>query len=254
MTIHRAIPGGRYRQRPKGNPRSLGFERYTLGFDGLNQYVEVPDKSILDVTHSTIELCFNSKDVGMGHLFYMGARGDGFGVEDELYIFTNGNDIAFHHYDEGVGFNINIAGSGLLQLGEYFRVFAILNNGIAELFLNKILVGTDTYSAIDTSTWLDKLRIGRHNSDGHPERAFKGLIPLVHLYNQALSAEERAWNMVNYHNPIREGLVLWLPMEEGTGLTVYDKSGLGNNGVLMPVATPPTWEQVRQWELRAETE
>jgi len=57
----------------------------------------------------------------------------------------------------------------------------------------------------------------------------------------------------NYHNPVHpEYLRLWLPMEEGSGLTVYDKSGHGNNGSLLPADDPPTWQRVRQWELRAE--
>lgn len=91
------------------------------------------------------------------------------------------------------------------------------------------------------------LRIGNRRFYNY----FDGLIALVLLYNRVLAADEVRWNRVNYHNPVRDGLVLWLPMEEGAGLTAYDKSGLGNDGSLLPGAGPPIWERVRQWELRA---
>jgi len=82
---------------------------------------------------------------------------------------------------------------------------------------------------------------------------FNGTIALVRIYKDyALTPEEIRWNMLNYHNPVHpEYLVLWLPLEEGSGGTVYDKSGHGNNGTLLPADDPPTWTRVRQWELRA---
>lgn len=46
---------------------------------------------------------------------------------------------------------------------------------------------------------------------------------------------------------------LVLRMEEGTGLTTRDTSGYGNSGSLLPIATPPTWRPITQYELLAES-
>ena len=59
MTIYGAVPRGAYRQMPKGNPRSLGFERYLLGFNGSGHYIQVPDSPTirnLYMSPFTIEL------------------------------------------------------------------------------------------------------------------------------------------------------------------------------------------------------
>jgi len=71
-------------------------------------------------------------------------------------------------------------------------------------------------------------------------------------YTRALSQEEILYNMLNYHNPIRDNLFLFVRCEEGTGLTAYDQSGLGNNMSLLPAADPPVWVRDRMWALRAE--
>ena len=78
---------------------------------------------------------------------------------------------------------------------------------------------------------------------------FDGYISFVRVYERELTDRERQYNMLNYHNPVRDGLVLWLDFEEGCGDKVYDKSGRGNHGTIYGGAK---WVRVRQYELRAE--
>lgn len=54
-------------------------------------------------------------------------------------------------------------------------------------------------------------------------------------------------NSNNQTNVVTQGLVLWLPLDEGQGAVVTDRSGLGNNGVI----TGATWAQLPngQWYL-----
>jgi hypothetical protein len=61
---------------------------------------------------------------------------------------------------------------------------------------------------------------------------FNGLIALPRIYNIALSLAEIHRNIRNPLNPVRGGLVLWLPMVEGFGTAVRDFSGYGNNGTI----------------------
>ncbi len=82
-------------------------------------------------------------------------------------------------------------------------------------------------------------------------RPLDGMLGLVRVYNRCLTPDEVSYNGLNYHNPITDGLVLWLKLTEGQGVVVQDYSGQGNNGYLYPAETPPSWERVTQWELRA---
>ncbi|PCN50272.1 hypothetical protein B6U99_05390 [Candidatus Geothermarchaeota archaeon ex4572_27] len=87
---------------------------------------------------------------------------------------------------------------------------------------------------------------------------FNGLIAFVRVYDERLfnwlgeQGKTIDWfvkyNMLNYHSPVRAGLVLWLDFEEGHGDKAYDKSGQGNHGTIHGA----TWVRVGQYELRAE--
>ncbi len=61
---------------------------------------------------------------------------------------------------------------------------------------------------------------------------FNGQLALVKVYNRRLTLAEWDWNLQNPMDPVRSGLVLFLPMIEGAGTVVNDCSGLGNNGAM----------------------
>jgi hypothetical protein len=61
---------------------------------------------------------------------------------------------------------------------------------------------------------------------------FNGVIDEVRVYSRVLSASEITDLYNNPHAGPTQGLILWLPMDEGTGASVADKSGQGNNGTI----------------------
>jgi len=61
---------------------------------------------------------------------------------------------------------------------------------------------------------------------------FLGTIALVRIYNRVLSEDEVRWNYLHPDNPVRDGLVLWLKMDEGEGTKVFDYSGNDNDGTI----------------------
>ena len=255
MTIYGAVPRGGYRQMARGNPRSLGFERYALDFNGVNNYVDCGITPSLQITGAfTIEALVD----------YTGPAGLFIGIVDQ----SRGNPAL-----GGISFIIGDAANKKVDLyladgggpSPKFRV--------GDLPVGKVhLVGTWDGTVIAGSMKIYFNEVSQPGGEADygtipalPTRSlrigfsvsyFKGLIAFVRIYKDyALNQEEVKWNRLNYHNPVRpDKLVLWLPMEEGAGLVAADHSGLGNNGALLPVATPPTWEQVRQYELRAQTE
>lgn len=77
---------------------------------------------------------------------------------------------------------------------------------------------------------------------------FKGLTALPSIYNRVLTEAERKHNIYNPLNPIRSGLVLFLPMIEGQGINVADYSGQGNNGTLNGGIS---WKDLMKYEIPA---
>ena len=59
-----------------------------------------------------------------------------------------------------------------------------------------------------------------------------GSFAILRIYNRALSDSEIQHNYLNPMNPILDGLVLWLSLEEGSGTTAHDESGNGNDGTI----------------------
>ena len=74
-----------------------------------------------------------------------------------------------------------------------------------------------------------------------------GYIAPFLIYTRPLSPAEIKHNIFNPLNPVRDGLVVWLPMLEGYGTTVKDYSGYGNNGTIYGA----TWKELALYEIPA---
>jgi len=246
MGTHSALPRAQYRQQPKRMPRTLGFERYALSFDGENDYVDCGNDPSLNCTDAiTIEAwvkinTLQAGDVADKKNYY------------RLNIHSDGKLRPILTLD-GTLYSADYGNTALLP-GIWYHVALTYDkdggDNNEKVYINGQIDKQWTKTgAIDLSPET-KVTIGSH-WDGF-SNFFNGTITLARIYKDyALTPEEVKWNLLNYNNPVHpEHLVLWLPMEEGSGLTVYDKSGYGNNGTLLPADDPPTWQRVRQWELR----
>lgn len=251
MPIYGAIPRGAYRQLPRQQPRSLAFERYALGFNGINNYVSVPAAATeLDFTteNFTFEIILKWNS-GAGRVYLVDR---GVPNVDGYYFRINADGTLVAATSSPV-FNWTATTPGDVPDQKWCKI-DIVRSGADINFLKNavVLVRTTVGVHADPLTANRTFEIGRLRTGLN---YFKDCMALFRAYNIALTPDELRWNLLNYHNPVRPGnLVLWLPMEEGTGLVATDHSGLGNNGALLPALTPPTWERVRQYELRAETE
>lgn len=250
MHNYGAIPRGAYRQLPKLLPRSLGFERYALSFKHtLSQYVDCGNDPSLDLLAAiSIEFFVKFSQLNLTQCII------------SKHIFTEAWDINLWVSNQA---NIRVRIGGVLKeitpaaaiwtplLNTLYHWVITYNGALLALYIDGVLVGSIA-AAGNIGLTATSVQIGRWGTVGS---YLAGLIPLVRIYDCGLTQSEVRWNRLNYHNPVHPGnIVLWLPMEEGAGLTVIDRSGHGNNGALLPALTPPTWEQVRQYELRAETE
>jgi hypothetical protein len=83
------------------------------------------------------------------------------------------------------------------------------------------------------------------HDEGAEEGGVVGQIDNVQFYTRIIDADEAKW-LCRHPGMIYDDdrLQLFLPMEEGTGTTVYDKSSNNNNGTLTGAGTnTPDWTE-----------
>lgn len=78
---------------------------------------------------------------------------------------------------------------------------------------------------------------------------FNGAADEVVLLNRVWTPAEILEDFHRGYAKVESNVVLCIRMEEGTGLMAEDLSPNGNDGNLLPVATPPTWRRVAKNEL-----
>jgi hypothetical protein len=251
MTSYGAIPRGGYKQQPKRVPRSLGFAKYALRFDGVDDYVEVSRDASLEPQEFTLEAWVYLTQIDVYNIIFAKDYTSHVSPYYSYHLRTYSDGMEFL-WNDGTTYRGIVYSGGALPTNEWMHTVATYKLGAQAIYKNgDVLVSgtrSDTITYFDTSLLIGKAR----NFDAW----MHGLIDGVRIYKDyALDLDEIRWNGLNYHNPVRpDKLALWLPMEEGSGETVYDESGYGNHGTLLPAGAGPTWERVRQYELRAATE
>jgi len=191
-----------------------------LSFDGVDDYVEVPNSPSLNPTVAITIMAW-IKPFALASAQGIVDKGDGttgyrFIVSDtnpnrlkliSRYLFANG-----------------IESSDVLVNNTWQHIAGVISGTSAYIYYNGILVGSGTVPSLQTTSI--NLIIGKKAYVGSVVIPFKGLIDEVRIYNRALSEEEIRY-LYNRGAPIAH----W-KFDEGKGNIAYDSSGNGNNGTI----------------------
>jgi len=241
-----SLPKSVYERKPKRLPKSLGFSRYALDFDGAEDFIDMGD-CFQPVRVSCMAFVINrnvtkaAATVG-GKTNLTGAGGNEFG----LWFDGSPQEVTFQ-LDNGTSV-VNTGVSSVGMENKLFHLAGTYDGSAARLFVNGVEEASDAITG-DIYDAGVRMLIGTDESEDY---FFEGVIDEFLVYNRALSSREIKHNILNYHAPIRDGLIGWWRLEEGIGTTVEDLSGGGNDGTLKPAASPPVWTDVKKWELRSE--
>ena len=201
-------------------------KRYALGFDGEDDYLEVADDPSLDLTENlAVEAMFMLYTSYSGYARILTRNGYTLLWEKTPYQLAvrYNQDIVFSIGDgstyQSVGY------SPPAEPNKWFHVFGVASDDL-KLYINGELKNTKSRT-INPTTTTNPLRLARAGTKYFPMK-----IAFIRIYNRALSASEIQHNCLNPMSPVLDGLVLWLKMEEGSGTTVHDYSGYGNDGTI----------------------
>jgi hypothetical protein len=205
---------------------SVGQVKPALAFDGVNDYVEVPDSSSIQTpSEVTLEMWVKTDNTSKPFYIYKGS-----GVSARAYtarlLWDGSNfELGFCTPTAEIYWIVPYT----LAANQWYHLVFTVKSGEQKFYVNGALVDTETY----TYTSLDVFAGYPFRINYSPYSAYGyGVTGLVRMYNRALSGDESIYNYNNPQSPITNGLVLWLDFNEGSGTIVHDKSGNNNNGTI----------------------
>ncbi|MDP6770321.1 MAG: Ig-like domain-containing protein, partial [Anaerolineales bacterium] len=214
------------------NTASLNAIGESLSFDGSNDYVDCGTTNIPDVDDSrTLTAWINANELsGDQGIIFTGTIGTN-DMFTMALLAANPTKISVW------GYNHDVTGSTVLSTGIWYHIAITYNalDGELKSYINGAIdINTTT---TDYTTSLGTVEIGRAGTD-----EFNGKIDEIGIWNEALTSAEitalynsgvaldALSNSGNYTST--SNLVGYWKMEEGTGTTLTDLSGNGNNGTI----------------------
>lgn len=205
-----------------------------LRFDGIDDYVEVPDVDIPASTFQdgfTLSAWINPKSFG--------ENGNGF-IFDKSTSTAAANGFHFRVRDDwrvagGVTNGNQYSSNDLLSPNKWaFVAMSATKNGSTSLinfYVNGVLSSTanQTGGNLAGIVTTNALRIG--NRAAATDRTFDGTIDEPRIWNRALTPTEIQNLYLNNIVP-QDGLVAEYLFDEATGTTAIDSSGNGNDGTI----------------------
>jgi len=228
-----------------------------LSFDGLNDYVCVPDDYSLDFgTHDlSFAFWFKTDDAALEAM--LGKRStttgpssrvwDGYGA----HLNTSGAVfVHFMHSDSSDSDVIYVTSTASYNDGNWHHLAGVYTRSAnLVLYVDGVPEGTPgdiSYAEGEDIDLTQPLAIGCRVVYGRSnDHYFNGSIDEVAIYNRALSAEEIRANMYLRLAGDEPGLIGYWDFDEGEGQIVYDLSGNGNDGQLG--STPDVDESDPAW-------
>jgi hypothetical protein len=242
MAIVLRQPKRVYLRKPKRLPLIEQYPLYTLSFDGVDDYVAVPHNDVLNVQSHTVELWLYERTLKSWNPFAGLIRKGYTDYSFQILLYPTGE---IKTWLKGTDESHTSFSLGTITLNKWYHIAYTYDGSYVTLYLNGVALTSTAYSkTLTTNT--EELRIGEGGLIG--SRTPDGLIALPCIYNRPLSQGEIQHNIYNPLSPVRDGLVLFLPMLEGLGTAVYDYSGQGNNGTLYGGVS---WRELMKYELPA---
>ena len=219
---------------------TLTSSQAALAFDGSNQYVDMGNPSVLQITGPITVSAWVEPAAVTGLTSIVAKWPSGYAGEYG-YILENDNGTAiFGCSPDGSNGNDYVQTTGVvLTAGVPTHLVGVYDDSELAIYVNGVLNNTFAYSGGVFNSSGD-LTVGA-SSDGL--QPWNGMIGEVRVYDTALTGSQVAQIYNSGAGLATAGsasayLVGWWKLNEGSGSTAYDSSGNGDNGTLV---NSPTW-------------
>jgi uncharacterized protein (DUF362 family) len=208
---------------------------YALDFDGVNDYVQVPDDPSLNITGPiTIEAWIKPSGNPIAYSEIVdkepAAAGPGYS-----FILNNDRLLNFWIGESGTDW-LSSVGTTALQDGIWYYVVGVNDGDSIRVYVNGVQDGTPTAQGPPGSTAGANLQIGRGGSA--LQRWFNGIIDEVRISNRALTPSEIA---TNYAGGLSEGTYYWhVEADDGSKALTVSETRYFNVGEVSPPPETPT--------------
>lgn len=202
-----------------------GSQNYAFQFDGVDDYVDIPDDPSLQITDFITLETWIKYEVGgtyyQPRILSKGPDGEGY----ELLTTSTGSirNLEFR-IDPG-----NVISNASLSAGDWYHIAASYNGSEIKLFVNGNLdISLSVSGSLNISTL--NLFIGQKSTSGFDK--LKGCVDEVRIWNVARTQAEIQADMHREISGTEPGLVGYWRFNEGSGNTAFDQTPNGNDGSL----------------------
>ncbi len=222
-----------------GSQWTTGQIEGALSFDGINDYVALPDNNPIWLPQNNFTLSawvyFDRAPAASGGETFLGLNYAASGnPSNELgYVVSRlaGSGRAAFGMHTITTTDENLYSNEVLSGGRWYHVVALRDGTTQAIYIDGQLDNSRTCSP-DPIDFVggyddDKVSIGRVTSAGVGQYYVDGRIDDVRIYDRALSAPE----IQELYGQAQDGLVAYWRFEEGSGLIAYDSAG-DNDGVV----------------------
>ncbi len=208
-----------------------------LDFDGVNDYVHIPDANDLDLSGGTLTVEARIKPDTLfdnGRIVDHGG-GSGGNTGWLLNVRESINGLQFM-INTDPGFN-DQSNPNVIALGQWNHVAVVLSGGTLTFYVNGVESGIRTGVPTPNPSSLG-VRIGARVTS--VTRLFNGQIDEVRLWSVARTQLDIQNNMNVHLSGSEPGLVMYQKFDEGSGQTAFDATPHGHNGRLGSTSSADT--------------
>nr|QMP83413.1 MAG: hypothetical protein [Caudoviricetes sp.] len=156
----------------------------SLVFDGVNDYIGIPNNTALDTLTPTVEVWIKTNTTSQnGFWFEKGS------VNTQYSLFQEGGSIQWRMNIGGIT-NLTTTTANFINTSNWYQVVGTYTSGTRRLYINGILVNSDTQSGT-IATNSGGMSIGVYGGfSGGRGYYYNGNLSSCRIYNRALSATE----------------------------------------------------------------
>jgi len=231
------IAGGDLNATIEGNVTRLNFLGDGLSFDGSTSYVSVLASTPINMSgSSSLTVSAWIQTTATTGFIYEKLTPNTTGEFNYLFKLDGTGKVKFETNIEGATW-VNPNTSTIAVNDGLWHYVTVIKDGITnKIYIDGVLNNTVTNDVSTATTSTAPITIGRVTREAVKEY-FTGNISNVSIWNKALTQNDINRTMHSSLSGNESGLVGYWPLNEGTGLTAYDRSINANNGII----TGTTW-------------